>query len=110
MPNNQNLAVAARNVPLSGTSVDNLSIEATGSGVNASFLKNSIFFPGPCTIAPTFSSPGNGLYIPVANATEYAAAITNKVSIVTNQVPEPGMIIILGLGIAGIAMRRRMAA
>jgi len=25
-------------------------------------------------------------------------------------VPEPGMMIILGLGIAGIAMRRRMAA
>ena len=106
MPNNQNLAVAARNVLLSGASVYNFSIEATGSGVNASFLKNSICFPGPCTIAPTFSFPGNGLYIPVANATEYAAAIANKVSIVTNQVPEPGMIIIRGLGIAGIAMRR----
>ena len=54
VPNNQNLAVAARNALLSGASVDNLSIEAIGSGVNASFLQNSICFPGPCTIAPTF--------------------------------------------------------
>jgi len=60
VPNNQNLAVAARNALLSGASVDNLSIEAIGSGVNASFLQNSICFPGPCTIAPTFSFPGNG--------------------------------------------------
>lgn len=60
VPNNQNLAVAARNALLSGASVDNLSIEAIGSGVNACFLQNSICFPGPCTIAPTFSFPGNG--------------------------------------------------
>ena len=110
VPNNQTTAVAARNALISGANVDNLSIEAIGGGVNASFLQNSICYPGPCTIAPTFSFPGNGFYIPVANAEEYATAIANKVAIVTNQVPEPGMMIILGLGIAGIAMRRRMAA
>lgn len=103
-------ATAARNSLISTASVDNLSIEAIGSGVDAAFLQNSICFPGPCTIAPTFSFPGNGFYIPVANATEYAAAISNKIAVVTQQVPEPGMALILGLGIAGIAMRRRMAA
>jgi len=107
--NNAGTATAARNNLVAG-GVDNISIEAIGGGVDATFLQNSVCYPGPCTVAPTFAFPGNGLYIPVANATEYSSTIGNKISIVTQQVPEPGMMVILGLGIAGIAMRRRMAA
>lgn len=106
--NSTTAATAASNLVAAG--VDNISIEAIGGGVDATFLQNSICYPGPCTIAPTFAFPGNGFYIPVANATEYASAIGNKIAIVTEQVPEPGMMIILGLGIAGIAIRRRVAA
>lgn len=108
--NNAGTAATARNNLISGAGVDNISIEAIGGGVDATFLQNSICYPGPCTIAPTFAFPGNGFYIPVANATEYSSAIGNKIAIVTQQVPAPGMVLILGLGFAGIAMRRRMAA
>ena len=107
--NNAGTAATARNNLVAG-GVDNISIEAIGGGVDVMFLQNSVCYSGPCTVAPTFAFPGNGFYIPVANATEYSSPIGNKISIVTQQVPEPGMMVVLGLGIAGIAMRRRMAA
>lgn len=102
-------AITARNALITA-GVDNISIEAIGSGVDASFLQNDICFPGPCTIAPTFSFPGNGFYIPVANAAEYASAIDNKIQIVTQQIPEPGMALMVMLGVVGIAAARRKAA
>ena len=103
-------ATVARDAMIAAASVDNLSIEAIGTGVDAAFLQNSICYPGPCTIAPTFSFPGNGFYIPVANAAEYASAIDQKIQVVTQQVPEPGMALIVVLGLAGIAAARRKAA
>jgi hypothetical protein len=102
-------AIAARN-GLITAGVDNISIEAIGSGVDAAFLQNDVCFPGPCTIAPTYAFPGNGFYIPVANAAEYASAIDNKIQVVTQQIPEPGMALIVALGVVGVAAARRKAA
>lgn len=102
-------AITARN-NLIAAGVDNISIEAIGGGVDPAFLQNDICYPGPCTIAPTFSFPGNGFYIPVADAAGYASAIDNKIQVVTQQVPEPGMVLIVALGVVGIAAARRKAA
>lgn len=90
--------------------VDNISIEAIGGGVDPAFLQNSICYPGPCTVAPAYAFPGNGFYIPVANAAAYASAIDNKIQVVTQQVPEPGMALIVALGVVGIAAARRKVA
>ena len=111
--NSESNAAAARN-NLIGTGVgqagvDNLSIEAIGGGVDATFLQNSICFPGPCTIAPVFNFPSQGFYIAVPDANGYASAIGNKILVVTEQIPEPGMIAIFGLGILGLAIARRRA-
>ena len=106
-------AIAARN-NLIGTGVgqagvDNLSIEAIGSGVDASFLQNSICYPGPCTIAPTYNFPSQGFYIPIASAADFPTAIANKIEVIT-QAPEPGMVLVFALGVAGLAAARRKAA
>ncbi|MFT5486730.1 MAG: hypothetical protein ACI9JL_000176 [Paracoccaceae bacterium] len=103
-------AITARDALITG-GVDNISIEAIGGGVDPAFLQNQICYPGPCTVAPTYAFPGNGFYIPVANAAAYASAIDNKLQVVTQQqVPEPGMALIVALGVVGIAAARRKAA
>ena len=113
--NNDATATAARN-NLIGTGVgqagiDNLSIEAIGSGVDASFLQGSICYPGPCIVAPAaFNFPSQGFYIAVPDANGYAAVIGNKILVVTEQIPEPGMIALFGLGVLGLAIARRRVA
>lgn len=102
-------AIAARDFAITA-GVDNISIEAIGGGVDPAFLQNSICYPGPCTVAPAYAFPGNGFYIPVENAAAYASAIDNKIQVVTQQVPEPGMALIVMLGVVGIAAARRKVA
>ena len=102
-------AIASRDALITA-GIDNISIEAIGSGVDPAFLQNQICYPGPCTIAPAYAFPGNGFYIPVANAAEYASAIDNKIQVVTQQVPEPGMALIVALSVVGIAAARRQVA
>lgn len=104
-------AVAARD-GLIALGVDNISIEGIGvSSTNAAFLQSSICHPAPCdTTAPFSNFPNEGFYIGVANATQYAQAIRNKILVVTGQtVPEPGTVALVGLALLalGASARRR---
>lgn len=104
-------AVTARDNLINNAGVDNLSIEAIGTGVQSAYLQNSICYPGPCDTAAPFNFPTQGFYIAVANAQGYADAIGNKIQVVIG-VPEPTTVALIALGLLGLvpATRRRTSA
>ena len=100
------LGTAARNAAIAA-GIDNISIEAIGTSIDATYLQGSICYPGPCTIAPAYNFPNQGFYIAVADADAYAGAIAQKIAVIT-QAPEPGSLAILsGALLAFGAIRRR---
>jgi uncharacterized protein YegL len=109
IPNDQNAATLARNALLAA-GVDNISIEAIGSGVDANYLQNTICYPGPCDNTIPFNNfPNQGFYLAVADAQGYANAIGYKIQVVTNQTPEPESLALMSIGAMGLllAARRR---
>lgn len=98
--------LAARNAMILA-GIDNISIEGIGSGVDANDLRTNYCFPGPCDDTAPYNFPAQGFYIGVANANAYAAAIGNKIQVVTGQVPEPGSIALLGLALSAMVLVKR---
>jgi hypothetical protein len=101
-----NAGITARN-SLIAAGIDNISIEAIGTGVDAANLMNNYCYPGPCDNTVPYNFPTQGFFIQVADANAYATAIGNKILVVTNQTPEPASMAVLGIGLLGLGIVRR---
>ncbi len=116
VPNSTSTAIAAAvNAEIAG--IDALTAEAIGS-FNASFLRDLVFSPlnGPCvgcgTLLAVNSTPPNPMtsnpwVLPVNSFDDFPTAINAKVQASIGQVPEPGILTLMALGLVGLGFARR---
>lgn len=106
---------AAQNAENKG--IDALTAEYIGNG-DVDFLRDLVFSPlkGPCnncgTVLAAGSTPtdpmtSNPWVLRVNSYDDFPTAIKNKVAVVTGQVPEPGMLMLLAAGLVGLGFARR---
>ena len=116
VPNNTATAITAA-VNAENAGIDALTAEAIGS-FDSSFLKSLVFSPlnGPCTNCGTLltvnSTPPNPMtsnpwVLPVNSFDDFPTAINAKVQASVGQVPEPGILTLMALGLVGLGFARR---
>jgi hypothetical protein len=94
---------------VANASVDNVSVEGIGAGVDAGDLQTNFCTPTPCDTTVPYNFPAQGFYIGVASAADYGSAIDLKIRTVT-RVPEPGTIALIGISLLGLGFARRRKA
>ena len=116
VPNSTPLALTAA-VNAENAGIDALTAEAIG-GFNASFLRDLVFSPvnGPCagcgTLLAINSEPPNPMtsnpwVLPVNSFDDFPTAINAKVQASVGNVPEPGVLTLLALGLVRLGFARR---
>ena len=118
VPDSQTAAVAAAGAA-KALGIDALTAEGIALGTGgANFLKDIVFSPiaGPIvgggTLLAVNSTPPNPMtsnpwVLPVNSFNDFGTAINTKVQAVVNPVPEPGVLMLLSLGLVGLAISRR---
>lgn len=120
VPNSQsaavNAALAARN-----RGIDAMTAEAIGN-FNSAGLLNMVFSPlttagtvGGGVLLPLNTAPTNPMtsqpwVLPVNNFADFGDALLAKVEAITQPVPEPGALALVGLALACVALTRRRVA
>lgn len=115
-PNNTSAALAAA-VNAENAGIDALTAEAIGS-FNSNFLRDLVFSPlnGPCTGCGTLlavnTTPPNPMtsnpwVLPVNSFDDFPTAINAKIQASVGNVPEPGVLTLLALGLVGLGFARR---
>jgi hypothetical protein len=120
VPNSQTAAVAAA-IAAKALGIDALTAEGIALGTGgANFLKDIVFSPiaGPSvgggTLLAVNSTPPNPMtsnpwVLPGNSFDDFGTAINSKVQAIVNPnpVPEPGVLMLLSLGLVGLAISRR---
>ena len=119
VPNSTSAAITAA-VNAENAGIDALTAEAIGS-FNPSFLRDLVFSPvnGPCagcgTLLAANSVPPNPMtsnpwVLPVNSFDDFPTAINAKIQASVGQVPEPGVLALVALGLVGLGFARRNRA